>query len=89
AQKIAERIIEHVSEPCVLEEQQMVTSCSIGIACSVVEGGDATSLMTHADLALYSAKENGRNRFAFFEPGMDEAAKERRELEIDLRAALA
>jgi EAL domain-containing protein (putative c-di-GMP-specific phosphodiesterase class I) len=45
--------------------------------------------MKQADLALYSAKTNGRNRFAYFEVGMDEAARERRELEMDLRCALS
>ena len=89
AEKIAERIIEHVSEPCIVDEQQVVTSCSVGIACSASETADPTILMTHADLALYTAKENGRNRFAFFEPGMDKAAKERRDLEMDLRAAIS
>ncbi|MEP1420587.1 MAG: EAL domain-containing protein [Erythrobacter sp.] len=89
AEKIADRIIETVSDPCVIDEQQVVTSCSIGIAYSANEDADPTLLMTHADLALYTAKENGRNRFAFFEPGMDKAAKERRDLEMDLRAAIS
>jgi len=89
AERIAERIIEHVGEPCLIDERQVITSCSIGIACSASESVDPTVLMTHADLALYTAKENGRNRFAFFEPGMDKTAKERRELEMDLRAAIS
>jgi EAL domain-containing protein (putative c-di-GMP-specific phosphodiesterase class I) len=44
--------------------------------------------MKRADLALYAAKEAGRNRFALYEDGMDEAAQARRQLELDLRAAL-
>ena len=56
--------------------------------CSRRTGGDADDLLRNADLALYRAKAEGRGRFRFFEPAMDEAAQARRRLERELRQAL-
>ena len=84
----ARRVIEAVNQPFVLDGMQVMTSTSIGIAIAVSKENDAATLMKQADLALYTAKANGRNRAAHFEVGMDEAARERRDLEMDLRAAL-
>ena len=84
----ATRVIETLRQPMILDEMQVMTSASVGIAVSESGEMDAAELLKRADLALYSAKTNGRNRFAHFESGMDEAARERRELEMDLRAAL-
>ncbi|MBX3594564.1 bifunctional diguanylate cyclase/phosphodiesterase [Sphingomonas sp.] len=83
------RIIQTIDQPFVLEGMQVMTSTSIGIAIGLGHETMPADLMKKADLALYSAKANGRNRFAHFEPGMDEVARERRELEMDLRTALA
>ncbi len=88
AEACALRIIDAVAHPFILEGMQVISSTSIGIATATQNDADPAELMKRADLALYSAKANGRNRFAHFEPGMDDAARERRELEMDLRAAL-
>ncbi len=83
----AQRIVEAVNEPCHLDGMQIIPSTSVGIA--VAEpGDDMTDLLKKADLALYQAKENGRNRYAFFEPALENAAHDRRELEADIRLAL-
>ncbi len=50
---------------------------------------DADHLLRNADLALYRAKAAGKSTFRFFEPEMDAQAQTRRQLEIDLRAAIA
>ena len=84
----AQRIIEAVEQPFILDGMQVMTSTSIGIVWADPGDNDGSELLKRADLALYSAKSSGRNRFAHFEAGMDEAARERRELEMDLRAAL-
>lgn len=89
AYNVADQIIEAVSQPCILDASQVVTSTSIGIAHLTDETRDADILMKQADLALYAAKADGRNRHASYEPGMDKAAQDRRELEMDLRAALS
>ena len=67
----------------------MTTSASIGIALGPVDDSEPSdTLLKNADLALYRAKEDGRNTFRFFEPAMDAALQKRRRLENDLRAAL-
>jgi len=88
AEGAARRIIEAVREPCVLDGMQVLTSTSVGIAVAGPGAQDAATLMKRADLALYCAKAEGRNCFAHFEPGMDEAVRERLMLEADLREAL-
>ncbi|NBC37536.1 EAL domain-containing protein [Novosphingobium sp. FSY-8] len=88
AETAAQRIIEAVREPCVFDGVQVLTSTSIGIAVARPGECDAATLMQRSDLALYAAKAQGRNCFAHFEPGMDAAARERRDMEIDMRAAL-
>ena len=85
---IANRILSAVNTPVDLDGQQVICSTSVGIAQTENRQCDASLLMKRADLALYAAKEAGRNRVAFYEEGMDEAAQARRQLEMDLRAAL-
>jgi EAL domain-containing protein (putative c-di-GMP-specific phosphodiesterase class I) len=67
----------------------VTTSGSIGIAMGPVDDNEPSdTLLKNADLALYRAKEDGRNTFRFFEPAMDAALQKRRRLEHDLRTAL-
>jgi diguanylate cyclase (GGDEF)-like protein len=86
---IAEAIIEALALPFSIDGHDVVIGTSIGIALAPEHGADGTTLLRNADLALYAAKTQGRNRQAMFEQGMDEAAQSRRELEQDLRNALA
>ena len=55
----------------------MVTA-SIGVAIIPMDGDDPGRLLQNADIALYRAKTEGRNRFRFFEPGMDAELRERK-----------
>ena len=66
----------------------MTSSGSIGIAIGPHDSEAPDALLKNADLALYRAKEDGRNTFSFFEPAMDAALQKRRKLENDLRNAL-
>jgi diguanylate cyclase (GGDEF)-like protein len=86
---LAQRLIEVVSEPYVIEGHMVTVGSSIGIAVAPADGHDADHLLRNADLALYRAKAAGKSTFRFFEPEMDAQAQARRQLEIDLRAALA
>jgi diguanylate cyclase (GGDEF)-like protein len=88
AARLAGRLVDLVGRTYVLSGHTINIGASVGVALGegVVVGRD---LLRNADLALYEAKRAGRNRFRSFEPGMDAALRERRELEIDLRRALA
>jgi predicted signal transduction protein with EAL and GGDEF domain len=88
AQAVAQRILNVLAEPAEIEGQQVVSGASIGIAVAPGDGITVESLMKNVDLALYAAKGGGRNRLAFFESQMDEAAQARRLIETDLRVAL-
>ncbi len=86
--EVAEAIVEQVGNPFMVDDHNVVTGVSVGVAAWTSEMSDANQLLKYADLALYSAKGSGRNRVAFFEKGMDIAAEARRNLELDLRGSL-
>jgi diguanylate cyclase (GGDEF)-like protein len=88
AAALANRIIEAIGRPCDILGQQMVVGASLGVAMAPRDGKEPEELMKRADLALYRAKSEGRNGYAFFEPEMAEAASERQQLEADLRTGL-
>ncbi|MGO9686363.1 MAG: putative bifunctional diguanylate cyclase/phosphodiesterase [Beijerinckiaceae bacterium] len=85
---LATRIIEAMGEPFALEGAQVFSSVSIGIAIYPTNGRNRESLFRVADLALYRAKREGRNRFAFFEPKMGEELRLRQHAEDELRCAI-
>jgi diguanylate cyclase (GGDEF)-like protein len=86
--KLAAKIVQTLSLPLSLGENDVVIGTSIGIAISPEHGSDVDTLVRNADLALYASKSLGRNRATRFESGMDEAAQSRRMIELDLRGAL-
>ncbi|GAA0484788.1 hypothetical protein GCM10009096_29290 [Parasphingorhabdus litoris] len=86
--RVAANIIEKLSEPVMVEGQPVTTGVSIGIALAPDCGKDGEELIKHADIALYHAKENGRGCASMFERSMHEAVQDRRNIEMDLRAAL-
>jgi predicted signal transduction protein with EAL and GGDEF domain len=67
----------------------ITTDASIGIALAPGDGVDLDHLLRNADLALYGAKGDGRRTYRFFETGMDQRAKARRSLELELRQAIS
>lgn len=85
---VVQRILDTVAQPMMIEGHEFVTTCSMGIAVHPHDGADGETLMTHADIAMYSAKEVGRNNFRFYAPGMDARNLERLRLEGELRHAL-
>jgi diguanylate cyclase (GGDEF)-like protein len=86
---LAKRILEAITEPYDLGGRKVVIGVSIGITLAPNDGCDADALIRNADLALYRAKSEGRNRYHFFEASMEAQARERRELEDDMRKAIA
>ncbi len=89
AQSLADRILNTISAPYMLNGRQVVIGVSIGIALSPQDGNTAEPLLSHADLALYQSKNEGRGQYSFFDPGMSAVAHKRRRLETDMRSALA
>lgn len=85
---IADGLQRSFDRPMSIDGQHAVCRASIGIAMAPGDGEDGTTLMKHADLALYCAKHEGKGNYHFFEPALDEAARQRRQLELDLRAAI-
>ena len=83
--RIARNIIEKMQEPMYLREHQVSVSPSIGIATYPNDGDEAEILLKHADIAMYHAKNAGRNNFQYFENSMNHAAKERLNIENDIR----
>jgi diguanylate cyclase (GGDEF)-like protein len=88
ATALASRIIETLSTPFAIGDHYIEIGTSIGIAVAPNDGNSAEQLLKNADLALYRAKSDGRGVYRFFAPEMDAKMRKRRELEMDLRAAL-
>ncbi len=89
AATLSKRIRNSVIKPYQIEGHQIVTDISIGISVAPMDAVNSTELLRNADMALYDAKGDGRGTFRFFEPEMNTRMKVRRELEMDLRRALA
>jgi diguanylate cyclase (GGDEF)-like protein len=85
---LAHRVLEVVREPIDLQGVEVFVGISIGIAMAPENARDSDELTKIADLALYRAKHEGRNRYCFFEIGMDETLRLRKVVEEDLRSAI-
>ena len=88
AAKVAQRILSELARPFMLNGQEVVVTCSIGIAVFPNDGDHAELLLQHADMAMYQAKQQGKNNFQFFAGAMNNAAVEKLRLEAALRVAL-
>ena len=89
ATSLASRLIEVIGAPYELDGKQVTVDLSIGIALAPGDGLDPEQLLKNADMALYRAKSDGHGLYRFFEPEMDARMQARRNLEIDLRKAIA
>ena len=85
--KIAEKIASTLAHPFSLDKRQLYTSASIGITIYPQHGTDAGTLIQHADIAMYQAK-NSKSRLAVYDPETDNHSLERLGLMADLRNAL-
>jgi diguanylate cyclase (GGDEF)-like protein/PAS domain S-box-containing protein len=88
AARAATRLLATLAQPIVLGEQELFVSASVGIALYPRDGEDLDTLLKNADVAMYHAKGEGRNRFFFYREAMRAATAERLALEHDLRKAL-
>ena len=88
AERVASKILKALSQPYQIDGQRLHTTSSIGIALFPVDGETVDVLMRNADAAMYHAKSAGRNNVQFFTASMNQAARDRRQLEEDLHLAL-
>jgi diguanylate cyclase (GGDEF)-like protein len=87
AEQAAELIIERLSQPFLIHEQEYFISGSIGISMFPEDGTDLESLIKNADSAMYRAKEQG-NRYCLYQSSMNDKTSERLQLETSLRKAM-
>jgi len=85
----AERLIAELSRPIWIDGAEVLIGASAGIAICNDGHSSMEALLQQADMALYSAKREARGVCRLFEPAMNDMARERRLLELDLQAALA
>src|SRR5262249_1648680 len=86
---LAERIIADVRQPFGIFGAQVYVGTSIGIAVATGSGTDPLELVREADIALYGAKDGGRNTYRLFTHDMDDTVRRRRTIEDELREAVA
>ena len=85
---LCNRIIGELARPFVIGGNEIFIGASIGIAMAPQDAVDAGELLRFSDIALYKAKNAGRNRWMFYTPEMAEQVVQRREMENSLRDAL-
>jgi diguanylate cyclase (GGDEF)-like protein len=88
AGKIAQKILDSLKTPIVIDDREFVVTSSIGISIYPVDGTDGETLIRNADTAMYRAKDVGRNTYQFYAATMNHKALEALEIENGLRRAL-
>lgn len=86
--QVAIKIIDMLSSHFLIQEHDLHVTSSIGISLFPKDGGDAETLLKHADTALYKAKDQGRHQYQFFDSSMNVQAHDRLLLENSLRNAM-
>ncbi|AGF51101.1 slr2077 [Synechocystis sp. PCC 6803] len=85
---VAERILIHLRLPVQIQAKELFVKASIGIVIGSIHYYEPERLIRDADIAMYQAKNNGRNQYAVFDPSMHQTILERLSLEHDFRKAL-
>jgi len=88
AEELAERIIQTISRPYVVDNHQLFVGASVGYAIGPQDGATVETLTRNADLALYKSKDKGGNVVAAYVASLHTQAEERRVMEQELRGAL-
>jgi diguanylate cyclase (GGDEF)-like protein len=88
AAKVADKILEGLAEPLVIDQHKIFISVSIGISIYPVNSQDTEGLLADADTAMYHAKKLGKNNYQYFTSAMNSSAQNYMKLEKHLRRAL-
>jgi diguanylate cyclase (GGDEF)-like protein/PAS domain S-box-containing protein len=86
--RLCERIIHEISLPFYIQGHEIFIGASIGVALAPQDTLNASDLLRFSDIALYQAKNAGRNCYLFYQPDMGEQVTQRREMESEIREAL-
>ncbi len=84
----AQKMLATLALPHRIDQHELHISVSIGISIYPNDGQEAETQIKNADIAMYQAKENGRNNYKFFEQDMNARAVQRQSVEVSLRRAL-
>lgn len=87
-EQLCARVIARIESPYVINDQDIYIGASIGIALAPQDSMQAEELLRFADIAMYEAKNSGRNRWSFYSSEMNERLMQRSELERFLRQAV-
>lgn len=87
-ERLGHRIVEVVSRPYEIDQHTLYVGASLGYAIGPRDGATVEALTRNADLALYRSKDKGGGVVSSYEPTLHDQARERREIEIELRSAL-
>jgi predicted signal transduction protein with EAL and GGDEF domain len=85
---LLERVLGEIGRPVSLAGREFHVGASLGIALYPQDGIDAESLLKHADVAMYAAKDRGRNNYRFFTRELNEIAEEHLNIETAMRSAI-
>lgn len=83
-----DRIIKTLTEPYYIKGNKLTVSASIGISLYPLDNSDADTLLRHADQAMYTAKQAGRNRYHYFDPNLEQVAKQQQDALSGIEHAL-
>jgi diguanylate cyclase (GGDEF)-like protein/PAS domain S-box-containing protein len=86
--KVVEKLLDVLSQPLIIENNELISTGSVGIAISSKQSRDKDTLLKQADLAMYEAKRQGGNSYRFYNSEMKSYATQLLKLENDLRKAL-
>ena len=86
--KVAQRILSMVAEPFIIGSHEVFITASLGIAVYPFDGKDLDTLLVNADVAMYQAKDQGRNNYQYYSESMNKFTFERFTIEHKLRRAL-
>ena len=89
AGRVSRRILDVLAKPFMIDGQEIRVTASIGIAIYPNDGTDVDCLLRNADIAMYCAKDRGRNGYQYFCDSMNEEAERKLEIEQGLRRAIA
>ncbi len=88
AEKHAQHVLTLFEQPFLIQQEELFVTPSIGISVYPCGGSDLDSLVKHADIALYEAKNQGKNNYQFFTPDMNQLILRKSKLAIDMRKGL-